>query len=239
MKIINDQLTVIVPTYNEEACLEHFREETDRFLAKTPVDTTILFINDGSTDKSQEIIEEICLTNKQYQFISLIHNFGLSTAIKAGFDACKTSLLGYIDADVQTTPVDFLQFLEYFPEYDMVNGIRQKRNDKLIKKLSSKIANSYRKKMIVDGIHDTCCPLKIIKDAYAKKVPFFIGMHRFLPALVQMEGGKVKQVPVRHFPRYAGTAKYHLSNRLIGPFIDTFAVIWMKHRYIRYSLSIK
>ena len=90
--------------------------------------------------------------------------------------------------------------------------------------------------MLGDGIQDTCCPLKIIKTEYAKKIPFFNGMHRFLPALIQYQGGKVMQIPVQHFPRYAGTAKYHLHNRLIGPLVDTLAVVWMKHRYIHYRV---
>jgi hypothetical protein len=88
-----------------------------------------------------------------------------------------------------------------------------------------------------DGIEDSCCPLKIIKTEFAKKLPLFIGMHRFLPALVQLEGGLVKQVPVKHFPRYAGQAKYNLRNRFIWPFIDTMAVIWMGKRHLRYDLK--
>ena len=119
----------------------------------------------------------------------------------------------------------------------MVNGIRAKRKDTLIKRLSSKLANSYRRLMINDAIQDTCCPLKILKSSYAREMPFFIGMHRFLPALVQLHGGKVKQLPITHSPRYAGTSKYHLLNRLVGPFFDTLAFRWMRSRYIRYKIA--
>jgi len=79
--------------------------------------------------------------------------------------------------------------------------------------------------------------LKIMKTAYAKQIPFFTGMHRFLPALVQLQGGRVQQLPVAHFPRFAGTAKYHLLNRLVGPFFDTLAFRWMRSRYIRYGIA--
>ena len=229
-------LTIIVPVYNEAECLDQFRLEMDRFLSETPVKTRVLFVDDGSTDHSIEIIKTIHALIPSYEYIGLKTNRGLSTAIKAGIDFCQTNLLGYIDADLQTLPNDFGQMLQWLPEFDMVNGIRIRRQDTKVKKLSSKIANTYRKQMLNDGIQDTCCPLKIIKTEYARKIPFFNGMHRFLPALVQYQGGKVKQVPVRHFPRYAGTAKYNLRNRLLGPFIDTFAVIWMKRRYIRYNL---
>ena len=91
--------------------------------------------------------------------------------------------------------------------------------------------------VINDAIQDTCCPLKILKSSYAREIPFFIGMHRFLPALVQLHGGKVKQLPISHSPRYAGTSKYHLLNRLVGPFFDTLAFRWMRSRYIRYKIA--
>lgn len=200
------------------------------------METIVLFVNDGSTDNSQKLIEHICKLNKRYQFIELESNSGLSTAIKAGFDAAETSLIGYIDADIQTSPLDFLHLLEFFPEYDLVNGIRVKRKDGTVKKISSRIANKFRQMMVQDNIEDTCCPLKLIKKNYARRIPFFIGMHRFIPALVQLEGGRVKQVPVDHFPRFAGAAKYHLGNRIIGPFVDTFVFLWIKQRKIRYRI---
>jgi glycosyltransferase involved in cell wall biosynthesis len=235
----NQQLTIIVPVYNEAECLERFRDEMERFLENAPMDTSVCFVNDGSTDNSMEIIKKICSMDPSYTWISLEKNRGLSTAIKAGIDHCRTSLIGYIDADLQTSPIDFLGMLRHIPEYDMVNGIRQKRKDTFVKKISSVIANGFRKRLIGDGIHDTCCPLKIIKSEYAKRIPFFNGMHRFIPALIQHAGGSVMQVPVRHFPRYAGEAKYHLRNRLVGPFVDSLAVAWMKRRLISYKLIDK
>lgn len=232
-------LNVIVPVYNEVESLEQFVVEMDKFLKETPVETTVTFVNDGSTDGSQELIDRICATNDRYRKLQLDRNYGLSTAIKAGIDHSDTDLVGYIDSDIQTTPMDFLNYFPYFPEYDMVNGIRAKRNDKLVKKLSSKIANWFRRTMINDGIQDTGCPLKIIKTDYARRLPFFDGMHRFIPALIQLQQGKVMQIPIRHFPRYAGTAKYHLWNRIKKPFFDTLAFRWMRSRYINYKITGK
>ena len=116
-------------------------------------------------------------------------------------------------------------------------GIRTGRKDSLGKKLSSKIANGFRRWMTNDGVADTGCPLKIIKTDNAKHIPFFTGMHRFLPALIQLQNVKVKQIPVRHFERIAGTSKFNLWNRLIGPFLDCFAYRWMKKRYINYNIA--
>ncbi|NEM99056.1 glycosyltransferase [Pontibacter burrus] len=232
-------LTIIVPVYNEIECLERFCESMGAFLQQTPLPTKVLFVNDGSKDGSAEKIRQICQRNTSYSFISLDKNYGLSTAIKAGIDNSESTYIGYIDSDLQTSPLDFLLYFEFLPTYQMVNGIRMGRKDTLVKKLSSKIANSFRRLMINDGIQDTCCPLKIMDTAYARRIPFFNGMHRFLPALIQLQGGSVKQVPVQHFERYAGTAKYHLFNRLWGPLNDTFAFRWMRSRYINYSLSDK
>jgi glycosyltransferase involved in cell wall biosynthesis len=234
---MKEELTVIIPVYNEEESLPAFFQEFDRIITTSPLPLRGLLVNDGSRDTSLIIIKEKCAKSAHYDYISFDRNYGLSAAIKAGFDHCTTSLVGYIDADLQTSPSDFLSYFQYFPAYDMVNGIRSKRQDSIIKKLSSKCANSYRRFMINDGITDTCCPLKIMKTEYAEKMPFFTGMHRFMPALVQLQGGRVKQIPISHYPRRAGTSKYHLLNRLIGPFFDTLAFRWMRSRYIRYRVA--
>lgn len=230
-------LTILVPVYNEIECLPRFCESMDAFLQQAPMPTRVLFVNDGSTDGSLQQIREICNNKPNYSYISFDRNYGLSTAIKAGIDKAESTFIGYIDSDLQTSPLDFLQYFEYLPAYQMVNGIRAKRKDTVVKKMSSKIANNFRRLMINDNIQDTCCPLKIMDARYAKQIPFFDGMHRFLPALIQLQGGKVKQLPVQHFERYAGTAKYHLFNRLWGPLNDTFAFRWMRKRYINYNIT--
>ncbi|MEG2276876.1 MAG: dolichol-phosphate mannosyltransferase, partial [Odoribacter sp.] len=120
---------------------------------------------------------------------------------------------------------------------EMVTGIRMGRKDSFIKNISSKIANNFRRSMTHDGVQDTGCPLKILRTEYAKRIPFFTGMHRFLPALIELQQGKVKQIPVHHFQRIAGKSKYNLANRLIGPFKDCFAYRWMKKRYINYKIA--
>ena len=231
------EFTIIVPVYNEEGCLSKFCETMDTFLQQSPVSTEVLFVNDGSKDNSLHQIKEICQQKAGYRYISLDKNRGLSTAVKAGIDTTESKYVGYIDSDLQTTPLDFLKYFQYLPEYQMVNGIRQNRKDTFVKKMSSKIANAFRRKMINDGMEDTGCPLKIMDTEYAKRIPFFDGMHRFLPALIQLQGGKVKQLPVQHFERFAGTSKYHLFNRLLGPLQDTFAFRWMRKRYINYQIA--
>jgi glycosyltransferase involved in cell wall biosynthesis len=234
---MDQSLTVVVPVFNEEESLDQLVVEMDKFIPQAPGPVEVLFVNDGSTDDSQSVIDRICREKQAYHYISLKQNRGLSAAIKAGIDHAQTALIGYIDADIQTTPEDFMLFYPHLEEHAMVIGIRVDRNDGFVKRMSSTIANSVRRALINDGIADTGCPLKIVQADYAKRVPFFTGMHRFLPALIQLQGGKVKQIPVRHFPRYAGTPKYNLGNRLIGPLMDTFAFRWMRSRYINYEVK--
>jgi hypothetical protein len=145
--------------------------------------------------------------------------------------------VGYMDADMQTDAEDFNLLLTHLSEYQLVTGIRADRKDSFFKNLQSKIANGYRRMMTGDGISDTGCPLKVLHTTYAKRLPMFKGMHRFLPALILLQNGKVEQIPVRHYPRIAGKSKYHLWNRLTGPFIDCFVYRWMKKRYINYQIS--
>jgi len=228
---------VIVPIYNEEGNLERVEKALTNFTSITKFPTTILFVNDGSTDKSQELIEAICHRNEAFRYICLKSNVGLSAAIKAGIDYTKTELIGYIDGDLQTSPEDFNLLLEHIDSYDLVNGIRVHRQDNFVKKMSSKIANIIRKAFTNDGMDDSACPLKVIKTAYAKRIPMFNGMHRFLPALVMLNGGKIIQIPVQHFPRIAGHTNFGIWNRMLGPFFDCFIYLWMKKKYINYKIT--
>lgn len=236
---MDKQLTVVVPVFNEEDNLERVEKELTQYMETAKIPVQILFVNDGSQDRSQEIIENICGKNNAYRFIGFDKNCGLSAAIKAGFDHVATSLVGYIDSDLQTAPSDFDLLLEYIDEYDLVTGVRTSRKDSIVKNLSSKIANGIRRAFTHDGMDDTGCPLKIIKTDHAKRIPMFKGLHRFLPAMILLQNGKIKQVPVQHFPRVAGEAKFGLWNRLLGPLMDCFAYLWMKKKYINYTIDKK
>lgn len=228
------RLTIVIPVYNEKPNLNQLTEKLKLYLKFTPIKTMVLFIDDGSNDGSTKAIKSLCSQHPHFSYMALARNYGLSTALKAGFDNCETPWVGYMDADMQTSPHDFMLCFKYMGQYNMVNGIRGKRKDTVIKKASSKIANAFRRLIIADDIKDTCCPLKLIETEYARRIPSFRGMHRFLPALIQLYGGKVKEVEVHHYPRFAGKAKYHFFNRLINPFLDTLAFAWMKKRHVNY-----
>lgn len=230
-------LTIIVPVYNERDNIPALEERLGAYLPAAARPACVLFVDDGSTDGSLERITDLCRRRERFHYIALDRNHGLSAALKAGIDAARSPLVGYIDADLQTAPEDFNLLLSRIDEAELVTGVRADRKDGLFKRLQSKIANSFRRMMTRDGVSDTGCPLKIIRTSAARRLPLFDGMHRFLPALVLMQGGRVVQIPVRHFPRTAGKSKYHLWNRLTGPLIDCFAYRWMRKRYIDYRVT--
>ncbi len=236
-KTANYRLTIIVPVYNEEGNIRRLEKELGDFLKIARISSCVLFVNDGSKDQSGKLLKDICHGHPDFYYLELAKNGGLSAAMKAGIDHCNSEFVGYIDADLQTTPEDFNLLLTHVEDYEMVMGIRTGRKDSFIKNMSSRIANGFRRSITHDGVEDTGCPLKILRTDYAKRIPFFTGMHRFLPALIQLQNGKVKQMPVRHFPRMAGKSKYNLCNRLVGPFKDCFAYRWMKKRYINYEVA--
>lgn len=236
-KTTDYKITIIVPLFNEEDNIYALEERLSLYVAQSILPACILFVNDCSTDRSQERIVKACSRQSHFYYLRLAKNSGLSVALKAGIDACCSMYVGYMDADLQTTPEDFNLLFPYIDEFEMVMGIRTNREDSFIKKASSGIANSFRRFMTKDGIVDTGCPLKIMRTEFAKRIPLFNGMHRFLPALIQLQNGKVKQVPVRHFRRVAGQSKYNMRNRLVAPFFDCFAFRWMKSRYTNYQIA--
>ncbi len=230
-------LTILVPVYNEEDNMPALSARLAAYLPKAKMSSCVLFINDGSCDGSGERIRAACAEHNDFFFIELSCNTGLSCALKAGIDHTYSPYLAYIDADLQTAPEELDLLTPYLAEYELVTGVRAKRKDTGFKKAQSRIANGFRRMMIKDGARDTGCPLKAMRTDTARALPLFNGMHRFFPALVQMEHGKVKQVEVSHFPRVAGVSKYSLRNRLLAPFLDCLAVRWMQKRHLDYAVK--
>lgn len=230
-------ITIIVPVYNEQDNMTALEQRLSGYIAQASRKACILFVNDGSKDNSEKLIEEICSRQPDMYYISFAHNCGLTAAIKAGFDAAESPLVGYIDADLQTDPEDFDLLLADADDYELVMGIRAQRKDSAFKRIQSKIANGFRRMMTGDNAIDTGCPLKVLHTDVAKRIPMFKGMHRFLPALVGLQNGRVRQIPVHHHPRVAGVSKFSLANRLVGPTMDCFAFRWMRPRWYNYKIG--
>lgn len=230
--------TIIVPLYNEAENVPALERSLSSYIAACPEKACVLFVDDGSTDGGGKLIKEACSRNEAFFYIKFDRNRGLSAALKAGIDYCDSPLCGYIDADLQTDPRDFDLLLAALGGHSLATGVRASRNDSPSKRLQSRFANAWRRMFTHDGARDTGCPLKLLRTDAAKRLPLFKGMHRFIPALVLLqEGGSFTQVEVSHRPRTAGKSKFHLWNRLAGPMADCFAYLWMKPRYINYTVE--
>jgi dolichol-phosphate mannosyltransferase len=196
----------------------------------------IILIDDGSTDGSSEVMDQLAAQHPKVKTFHLDRNYGKTTALDAGFQQSSGELVIEIDGDLQQDSEDILKLLPYTTTYDLVCGWRQQRQDGLVKKMSSLIANRVRNLFTHDGVHDTGCPLKIFRRAVLERIRLFEGLHRFFPALALMHGFSVKEVPVRHYPRVHGVSKYSMGNRLFKSLYDLIAVRWMQNRVVRYKL---
>ena len=229
------QLTIALPVFNEEGNLLALEEALAAYLPKCLMKACVLLVNDCSTDSSLKMIKDICSRHSDFFYISNPQRLGLSGALKTAFDAVESDFVGYIDADLQTFPEDFNLLLEHAPGYPLVTGVRTGRKDGPAKKIQARIGNWWRRVMTSDGAADTGCPLKVLQRDAARRLPMFNGMHRFIPALILLQdGGRFKEVPIRHRSRTAGRSKFNMFNRLRG-FTDCFIYRWMRRNWVIYN----
>ncbi len=231
------ELSVVVPVFNEEENLPILVPKLVEVLNRLGLSYEMVFVDDGSSDASRDILREMALQYSSLRVIGLKKNCGLSTALIAGIKEAKGLKIVTLDSDLQNDPEDIPKLLEYLDRYDMATGWRQKREDPWLKKVSSKIANRVRNWISGESIQDSACTLRAFKKECVNDIPMFNGMHRFLSTLVKMKGYLVIEVPVSHHPRRFGKSKYNIRNRIWRSFVDLLAVRWMKHRQIKYDIE--
>jgi Glycosyltransferases involved in cell wall biogenesis len=226
--------SVIVPLYNEEANLPILQQELRGALSG--LDYEIIFVDDGSVDRTAERIE----TAPNIRLIRFEKNAGQSAAIYAGLTAARGAIMVVIDGDLQNDPADIPRLLaEIAHGADLVCGYRLKRRDTLVKRLTSRIANAVRSRYTKDGVRDTGCTLKAMRRECVSTLLPFKGMHRFIPALVKAAGYRLVEVSVNHRPRRFGQSKYGLGNRALRATIDMFGVRWLLSRRLNYKIREK
>jgi dolichol-phosphate mannosyltransferase len=227
-------LSVVVPLYNEEANVPILQEELR--VALKGRDYEIIFVDDGSVDRTAERIE----TAPNIRLIRFEKNSGQSAAIYAGVTATRGGTLVIIDGDLQNDPADIPKLLaEIARGADLVCGYRVPRRDTLVKRATSRIANAVRSRYTKDGVRDTGCTLKAMRRECISTLLPFKGMHRFIPALVKAAGYRLVEVPVNHRPRRFGESKYGLGNRALRATVDMFGVRWLLSRRLNYKIREK
>jgi len=231
------EISVVVPVYNEEGNLPVLIPALLEVLKNLGRSYEIIFVDDGSSDESRRILKEMASEHASLRILRFKENRGLSTALMAGMREARGEIIVTLDSDLQNDPADIPRLLEYLDRYDMATGWRQKREDKWLKKISSKIGNLVRNWVSGENIQDSACTFRAFKKECVQEIPVFNGMHRFLSTLVKMRGFGIIEVPVAHHPRRFGKSKYNIRNRMVRSFIDLLAVRWMKRRTIHYEIE--
>ena len=229
------RLSVVVPVFDEQDSLEPLHRELDAALSALPGGIEILLVDDGSRDRSLAVMRGLARKDPRVRVLALDRNHGQSAAFEAGFQAARGELIATLDADLQNDPADIPRMIERLADADVVNGVRERRQDGFVRRLSSKVANGFRNRMNGEAVTDVGCTLRVMRSEHARRVKLFRGLHRFLPTLLRLEGARVVEVPVAHRPRRYGTSKYGIGNRLFVGLVDVFAVRWMQRRHERWQ----
>jgi glycosyltransferase involved in cell wall biosynthesis len=229
----NLKLSIVVPVFNEEDNVQELHRAIFSACQKLGNNFEIIFIDDGSTDKTAEN----CKNLTPLKLIQFRQNFGQTAAFDAGIKEAKGDIIITMDGDLQNDPEDIKLLLEEMEKgYDVVSGWRWQRKDSLMKKFFSRVANLLRKILIKDNIHDSGCSLKAYKKECFDGVDLFGEMHRFIPAILELSGFKVGEVKVSHHPRIHGKTKYNWKRALKG-LVDMFSV-WFWRKYASRPLHL-
>jgi dolichol-phosphate mannosyltransferase len=225
------RISVVVPVYDEEPNLAPLVAEIDTALAG--LDYELLVVDDGSRDATPSTLATLAAGQPRLRALRHDRNYGQSAALATGFAAARGELLVTLDGDLQNDPADAPRLLaELERGFDVVSGVRQRRQDSWVRTVSSRVANAVRRAVLHDGISDVGCSLKAYRTRVVKRLPPFHGMHRFLPALARMEGARITELPVAHRARRFGKSKYNISNRLWRGIADLLGVWWLQRRWV-------
>lgn len=229
------QLSVVVPVHNEAdnivPLITEIRQALDGLL-----DYEVVYVDDGSRDASLQRLRECAQTFPRLRIVRHRIACGQSTAVWSGVKAARAPWIATLDGDGQNDPADIPMLWRTLQDPDqpanlrLVAGWRRKRQDTWLKRMSSKIANGVRSRLLRDHTPDTGCGLKLFSREGFLELPYFHHMHRFLPALFMRHGGAVVSVEVNHRPRTQGVSKYGLHNRLWVGIVDIFGVRWLQRR---------
>lgn len=226
-------VSVIVPLYNEEGNVIELHRRIKESCQKLDKNFEIIFIDDGSSDRTVLECEEL----SPLKLIKFRKNFGQTAAFDAGIKNAEGEIIITMDGDLQNDPADIKLLLEKMKEgFDVVSGWRWQRKDSAMKKFFSRGANLLRKFFMEDTIHDSGCSLKAYKKECFEDIDLFGEMHRFIPAILELQGFKIGEARVNHHPRVRGKTKYNWKRSIKG-FVDMIS-IWFWRKYANRPLHL-
>lgn len=225
-------LSIVIPVYNEEGSLETLVTSIKNTVGDLGAEFEVIFVNDGSSDRSAEKLNEIANIDQRFKVIHFVRNFGQTSAMMAGIDYSKGDIIIPMDADLQNDPADIPRLLEKLDEgFDVCSGWRSDRKDAAISRnLPSKIANKIISFISGVHLHDYGCSLKAYRRKVIKGVKLYGEMHRFIPIYASWMGGKVTEIPVTHHARIHGESKYGI-NRTFKVIVDLIFIRFMAKNF--------
>ena len=231
------KISIVIPLLNEEESLNPLTIEIKKVFRQIQVEFEVLFIDDGSSDKSFQVIKEICKSDTRFHYVSFKKNYGKSAALQIGFKQIKGDVVVTMDADLQDDPAEIPNLIKKLEEgVDLVSGWKRKRYDPIIKRFSSRFFNFVTRVLSGIKIHDFNCGLKAYRKPVVEKIRVYGELHRYIPVLAKWEGFTVSEIEVKHHPRRYGKTKFGIS-RFFKGFIDLITVMFTT-RYIRRPMHL-
>jgi len=232
-------LSVVIPVYNEEDNLPELWTELRSVLEPMLLSFEVVLVDDGSRDRSAELIRGFREADPRVRLVRLKANAGETAATDAGLKAARGRWVVTMDADLQNDPHDIPTLLSHLDRWDAVTGWRVNRGDgdSLIRRMSSRVANRARNWISDETIQDSGCTFRAFRRECLRGLVLYRGFHRFIPTLLKMRGYRVLEVPVKNRPRRFGQSKYGVMNRVFVATADLLVVRWMKNRFLRYEVA--
>ncbi|MHB9132773.1 MAG: glycosyltransferase family 2 protein [Armatimonadota bacterium] len=219
-------VSVVIPTYNEAGTLRELYTRIRAEFALLELRGEIIFIDDGSTDDSRQILRELAAQDADCRVIMFRRNCGKSAALAVGFRAAEGEFVLTMDADLQDDPAEIPRLLEALLNTDLVSGWKARRHDPIGKTFPSRIFNAVVRNITGIPLHDMNCGLKGYRRQVVKEIVVYGEMHRFLPVLAAERGFRISELPVTHHPRRSGKSKFGIERYLRG-FLDLITVVYI------------
>jgi len=223
------QISVIVPLLNEDESLPELNDWIHRVMSENDFSYEIVFVDDGSTDNSWNVINELKEKNPAVRGIKFQRNYGKSAALHVGFEASRGKIVITMDADLQDSPDEIPELYKMITEegFDLVSGWKKKRFDPITKTIPTKLFNRVNRMMSGIKLHDMNCGLKAYRSEVVKSIEIFGEMHRYIPVIAKAAGfGKIGEKVVQHQERKYGKTKFGM-NRFINGFLDMFTITFI------------
>lgn len=222
-------ISIVVPLYNEDESLPELHDWIAKVMTENAFTYEIIFVNDGSTDQSWSVIEDLQSKNNCVRGIKFQRNYGKSAALHIGFEATKGEVVITMDADLQDSPDEIPELYRMITEdkFDLVSGWKKKRYDPITKTIPTKIYNGVNRMMSGIKLHDMNCGLKAYRKEVVKSIEIFGEMHRYIPVIAKAAGfPKIGEKVVQHQERKYGVTKFGL-NRFVNGFLDLFTITFI------------